>query len=276
MRPGSSCVDVVFAPLMRRILARRTELIPGRTEPQIAWDGVYSFDAVCCERAAEQDPLCFGGLVWADDLATPFVSPEPHSLLAKVAVEAGALAGAFSEHAMELAFGPLKTAAVMALRGAGSRSAKIQAFGRHPQTATSSLTVLRENYPPCQLPTVESYRHLGSFQCFNGSLRQEIHQRVGQTWGAFREGRRKLYKNKLVHPARRCELLCSLAVTKLFVCWYVAPLAAGGIQGGEGCFFTGRAGPPCVLRVMIRGCMCARSGLDWLSIRPLHCCMLPG
>ena len=216
-RPGSSWADVVFALLMRRVLARRDALIPGRAEPQLLWDGARSFDAVNPAQAAQHATLGFSDLVWADDLATPVVSEEAQALLSKVAVEAGALADALSEHALELSFGPLKTAAVLAMRGAGSRLAKVQAFGRHPQQAESSVDVLREHYAPSKLPLVSAYRHLGSVQSFDGSLRQEVLQRVGQAWGAFREGRRKLYKNKLVHQARRCELLCSLTISKLFV-----------------------------------------------------------
>ena len=50
---------------------------------------------------------------------------------------------------------------------------------------------------PTQLPRVDSYKHLGAIQSYDGSLSREIKLRVGQAWGAFREGRRQVYKNKL-------------------------------------------------------------------------------
>ena len=216
-RPGSSWADVVFALLVRRVLRRRTELLPERQEPLLEWDGVLSFEPTQPDIAAAAPPLAFGDMVWADDLATPMVADDPTLLAAQAASEASALADAFAEHAMKLSFGPLKTAVVLALRGAGSRAARRSAFGRRSADADSGFPVLREHYPADFLPAVDSYRHLGSIQSFDGSMRREIQQRVGQAWGAFREGRRKLYKNKLVAPIRRSAMLTGLVVSKLLV-----------------------------------------------------------
>ena len=216
-RPGSSWADVVFALLVRRVLRRRTELLPERQEPLLEWDGVLSFEPTRPDIAAATLPLAFGDMVWADDLATPMVADDPTLLAAQAASEASALADAFAEHAMQLSFGPLKTAVVLALRGAGSRAARRSAFCRRSTDADSGFPVLREHYPADFLPAVDSYRHLGSIQSFDGSMRREIQQRVGQAWGAFREGRRKLYKNKLVAPIRRSAMLTGLVVSKLLV-----------------------------------------------------------
>ena len=72
-RPGSSC----FALLVRRVLRRRTELLPERQEPLLEWDGVLSFEPTRPDIAAATLPLAFGDMVWADDLATPMVADDP-------------------------------------------------------------------------------------------------------------------------------------------------------------------------------------------------------
>ena len=46
---------------------------------------------------------------------------------------------------------------------------------------------------------------------------KEIAQRVGHAWGAFREGRRKIYRNRLVQPQRRFDMLSSFVLFRLFV-----------------------------------------------------------
>ena len=212
-RPGSSWADLVFGLLVKRLIARRDELLPENHQPLLTWDGDRSFAAP--QLTADSSTLRFGDLIWADDLATPLVSSTPHDLPARVATAAGTLSDAFAEHAMELSYGPLKTAAIVALRGPGSRAVRRQIFGRGDGGAVCSLPVLRESAAPIRLPLVDSYKHLGSIQSYDGSLLREIKQRVGQAWGAFREGRRQVYKNKLIPPDRRCAMLTSLVVSRL-------------------------------------------------------------
>ena len=221
-RPGSSWADLMFGLLVKRLLLRRDSILDRECEPAeewaptLAWDGCRSFATTASEPAAGSRQVPFGDQIWADDLATPLSSSVAARLPAKVACVAGALSDSFAEHAMELTFGPLKTAAVMGLRGEGSRAVRRQVFSQG-SCGECVLAVLRENSPPAALPLVDSYRHLGVVHCYDGSLAKEIKQRVGQAWGAFREGRRKLYRNKLVHPHRRCDMLTSLVLSKLLV-----------------------------------------------------------
>ena len=221
-RPGSSWADLMFGLLVKRLLLRRDSILDRECElaeewaPTLAWDGCRSFATTASEPAAGLRQVPFADQIWADDLATPLSSSVAARLPAKVACVAGALSDSFAEHAMELTFGPLKTAAVMGLRGEGSRAVRRQVFSQG-SCGECALAVLRENSPPAALPLVDSYRHLGVVHCYDGSLAKEIKQRVGQAWGAFREGRRKLYRNKLVHPHRRCDMLTSLVLSKLLV-----------------------------------------------------------
>ena len=202
-RPGSSWADVVFALLLRRVLRRRKELLPKRQEPVLAWDGVFSFEPVCSTLAASTAPLSFGDLVWADDLATPMVSTEPSALASQAASEASALADAFAEHAMQLSFGPLKTAVVLPLRGAGSRQARRMAFGKSQTADACGFPILRENYPADFLPAADSYRHLRSIQCFDGGFQGRAPQAVQKQARSLWETRRDACWFGSVHCARR-------------------------------------------------------------------------
>ena len=120
-RPGSSWADLMFGLLMKRLIARRDELLPEPQRPVLEWDERRTFDASCYEAGNGPKVVLFGDQIWADDLATPLSSQEASQLPGKVASVAGALSDAFAEHAMELTYGPLKTAAVMALRWSGLR-----------------------------------------------------------------------------------------------------------------------------------------------------------
>ena len=236
-RPGSSWADVVFALLMRRILARCNEMLPEREEPSLAWDGICSFEPVFCREGSEIPTLRFGDMVWADDLATPLVSDSPHAMITKVTGEAGVLQDAFAEHAMELSFDPHRTAAILALRGAGSRSARGQVFGRSPAIAPCNLPVVREHYPPSQLPVVNSYRQscqsswLRRVQNLQGCLLWESHplypQRVGPAAAC------------LHHPVSAAsQLSCNHAARRpIEVCWLhglpCSSALVGHCEGGQ-------------------------------------------
>ena len=237
-RPGSSWADLMFGLLMKRLIARRDELLQERQQPALVWDARRTFAASCFEDGTEPEVILFGDQVWADDLATPLSCQDASQLPSKVASAAGALTDAFAEHAMELTFGPVKTAAVMALRGSGSREVRRLVFGGGTD-GTCSLTALREHCQPCALPLVDSYRHLGTIHSYDGSLAREIWQRTGQAWGSFREGRRQVYRNKLIPPHKRCEMLVSFVVSKLLVgagAW--PPLRAGEAKALRGALYS--------------------------------------
>ena len=154
-RPGSSWADVVFGLLMKRIIVRRDQLLRANS-PLCTGMSVHPLKSrrrTTCQVAAS-DPIKFKDLIWADDLATPLMSDSAEAMTGLVAGAAGALLDAFAEHAMEISYGPLKTAAVVALRGPKSRAVKRRVFG----AGTSHLVVVRANRSPTKLLLVECYR----------------------------------------------------------------------------------------------------------------------
>ena len=92
-------------------------------------------------------------------------------------------------HGLTANFGPKKTAALLAHRGAGSRVARNEVFHR----GKGKILVLREHKMPVAVDAVPHYRHLGSVISFDGSLLPEVKQKVALAKVAFGEGRRKLF-----------------------------------------------------------------------------------
>ena len=175
--------------------------------PAVAWDGQRTLDPVLEGHGS----VALTDVIWADDLASCVECDSASNLATACAVEAGVLADAFEAHGMTLSFGPKKTALLASPKGPGARVARRLMFG-----GDASLHVLRESGGACRIPLVSTHRHLGALQSHDGSMMAELRQRVGAAWGAFREGRRRLYKARGISISRKGQLLSSLVLTKLF------------------------------------------------------------
>ena len=197
-RPGS---HITFGLLLRRILDFRHTLRPPDEDPpypHLAWSGVRSFltSAPEANPGAERPCACLGDIAWADDLAACFVSPSAQAVAARSGTEAGYLSDAFAQHGLKLSFGPSKTAVMCVIRWQGSREVRKRLFGGCVEGVTRSIPVLRENGPPDSVPLVRCYRHLGVLQNVEGSIKDELRQRIGHAWQAFRKARAKVFKCK--------------------------------------------------------------------------------
>ena len=187
--------------------------------PVIVWNGERTFaphDAVALPVAGTKR-TCLGDIIWADDLASCIQCDQAESLPGVLATETGCVADAFAQHGLTVSYGPGKTAAICVLRGPQSRAVRRKVFGSCSGKGHSALCVLRENQAPDQLPLVFSYRHLGVLQNAEGSIRDELQQRVRCAWAAFREGRRKIYRCRLIPMAKRATVLQGLVLSKLLV-----------------------------------------------------------
>ena len=122
----------------------------------------------------------------------------------------GLLTDAFSAHGYTLSFGPSKTAAVVAVRGKGSRGVRRALFG-----GDAKISILREEAGAASLPLVPTYRHLGVQVAAAGGILPEIKQRVALAWAAFRQGRTRVFRSKRIAMAKRGALLATHVLTKL-------------------------------------------------------------
>ena len=262
-RPGSAFADITFGLLLRRILDFRHTLLPPDEDPpspRFAWSGVRSFvpSALAASPRAERPCACLGDIVWADDLAACFVSPNAQAVAARSGTEAGYLSDASAQHGLKLSFGPSKTAVMRVIRGQGSREVRKHLFGGCAGGTVRSIPVLREHGPPDSVPLVRCYKHLGVVQNVDGSIKDELRQRIGHAWQAFRKARRKLFKCKQVSVEKRGVLLQSLVMSRLLIgagSW--PPLMDGEARMFQSCIIS-----------MYRQVLCIPHGAD----RHLHFC----
>ena len=222
-RPGSAWADLSFAVVMRRVMQLRDECRKACAEAcrpfQVAWDG-------CRDWQPSKTPVCsvpLDDLIWADDISECLAIDKAHDVAKTLGLEAGFLSDAFASHALDLSFGPRKTAAIASLRGPGSRAASRQLYG-----GRAELNVLREFQGAVALPLIETYKHLGVLQARDGAIKPELLQRRSSAWTAFREGRTRLFRCRRVSTKRRGVFLNSLVLSKLlFGAGAWPPLRAG-------------------------------------------------
>ena len=198
-RPGSSWADLVFAEIIGRVLERRNQLRSAgeckSTPFSLAWDGQKTLDGC----PSTHDRIEISEVVWADDLAVPRLISPALAAAAALGFETSCLADTFREYGFTLAFGPHKTAGVLAVRGEGSRRAKRDIFG--PSGLRGSVPVLLESQG-VRLLVVSSYKHLGTQQSPAGVLKAELVFRIQQVRATFAEGRRKVYRAAGISPKR--------------------------------------------------------------------------
>ncbi|CAE7706653.1 unnamed protein product [Symbiodinium sp. CCMP2456] len=209
-RPGSAWADLTFGVIIGRVLrvrdACRLQARTASCVPRVPWDGCRSWQPV--ERGKTAIPLC--DVVWADDLSECLSVDCAGDTGRIAATEAGHLADAFASHSLDLSFGPRKTAAIASIRGPGSRAVRRSLFA-----GDATLAVLRENCGASRLPLVTRYRHLGVQQATDGKIHCEVKSRIAAAWGAFREGRTRVFRCKRVAIHRRGVLLETLVMRKL-------------------------------------------------------------
>ena len=213
-RPGSSWADLFYSVTVPRILACRDSLrplTPGAPGSwSIRWDGLADLSEPTLNPAAWTCETSLDDVVWADDLAKCIPVPDAADVGRIATREAGLLTDAFAAHGYSLSFGPAKTAAVIAVRGPGSRKVRRALFG-----GTASIPILREDGGAAQLPLVAAYRHLGVQIAADGGITHEIKHRAALAWAAFRQGRTRVFRSRRIALIKRGALLASHVLTKL-------------------------------------------------------------
>ena len=109
-----------------------------------------------------------------------------------------------------LALGPAKTAAIVAVRGEGSRQVRRKLF-----QGKATVPIWREEGGVEPLPLVPVYRHLGVQTAANGGIMAEVKHRVALAWAAFRQGRSRVFRSRRIAAAKRGALLSTRVLTKL-------------------------------------------------------------
>ena len=213
-RPGSSWADLFYGVTVPRIIAHRDSLRAsylGCSQTwRVRWDGRRDLSV---PSEDPKDWICettLDDVIWADDLAKCIPVPDAAAVGATLTREAGLLTEAFSAHGYSLSFGPAKTAAVVAVRGPGSRQVRRQLF-----QGAATLPILREDGGAAMLPLVPTYRHLGVQTAASCSISPELKHRISQAWSAFRQGRTRVFRSRRIPLVKRGALLATHVLTKL-------------------------------------------------------------
>ena len=232
-RPGSSWADLFYSVTVPRIIECRDEARVQNPNAArswaIWWDG--HIDLTDPSRDPD-DWVCMTELsdvIWADDLAKCIPVEDPAQVASTLSFECAILTDAFGVHGYRFSFGPTKTAAIVAVRGPGSRKVR-----RHLFQGKAAVPVWREEGGVESLPLVTTYRHLGVQTSADAGISAEVKHRIGQAWAAFRQGRSKVYRSKRISVARRGALLATHVMTKLL-------FAAGAwpqLSKGENAMFS--------------------------------------
>ena len=217
-RPGSNWADLTFAVILKAVLACRDKMRSCVYTPQVPWNGSKSVFA-----PSEGGRLVeLGEVIWADDLAACFSFPTANAVGPGLMHESGIMSDSFQSYAMRLNYGPTKTAAIAACRGPGARDASLRLFGQQ------HISVLREHSAPESVPLVARYRHVGVVHGPEGSIKDELRQRVAEAWVAYRQGRKKIYRNGQLTTDAKITLWRTMVLSRLFYAagsWPELPVA---------------------------------------------------
>ena len=209
-RPGSAYADLIFAAVVRKVLAYRDQ--EREQHPHCApvahvdWDGSFSLGPRQhpCHRELLDD------VVWADDISR-CIAPATSSQLRRATVaEAGLLSTAFQAHGFQLSYGVSKSAALLCPAGPGARQVRRSLFG-----GDACARILHEHTGGVCLPFVDRYRHLGVIQTHGTGILAELKQRCGSAWGCFRDCRKQVFRSPRLSIERKAAVFHSLIMPRL-------------------------------------------------------------
>ncbi|CAE7215539.1 unnamed protein product, partial [Symbiodinium sp. KB8] len=213
-RPGSSWADLFYGITVPRILEARDRERCGYPEAMqawsISWDGCMDLSTPSSDPADWVCQTDLSDVIWADDLAKCIPVPSAAEVEDTLKTECALLTDAFDVHGYRFSFGPTKTAAIVAVKGQGSRQVRRKLF-----QGKATVSVWREEGGAESLPLVSVYRHLGVQTTANGGIMAEVKHRVALAWAAFRQGRARVFRSKRIAVAKRGALLATHVLTKL-------------------------------------------------------------
>ena len=196
-RPGSPLADAVFHCLMGPAVADLEKTISARSQQH---------------QMRQQCDTIGAQIVWADDLAVPFLASSHEELLREVGNIFLEVELAFEQRGMTLNMSKGKSQALLTPAGVGAKQHREQ-LRLQPGLELDSFRL-----GPGQraLMLGAQYKHLGTTLSAGGRMGPEIHRRVGQAWTAFRSMSRQIFTNSALKEATRLFLFEALVFTKLY------------------------------------------------------------
>ena len=203
-RPGSPWADVLFGILFSRGL--RVGLADHAVDgacfiPSIEWNGHRSIGGPT-SHAAETQSIRMEEIIFADDLAIGGACCCAQSLASSTARLSACILDSFYGHGLQPNMGPEKTSALLAPVGQGSRSVRRQIYS----TQSARLPVLLGHAASVFMDAVPSYKHLGCKISHDAGIEPEVLRRLQLGQAALREGKKKIYCNRLIALEKRALL----------------------------------------------------------------------
>ncbi|CAE7236609.1 unnamed protein product [Symbiodinium sp. CCMP2592] len=205
-RPGSSWADLIYAFVLKRILAQINETAVGEQllTPMDLDMARGPFDGGAGDDAVEATDT-----VWADDVALPVSDGCPVKLMKKASRLTAIVVAFCHKHGMLPNLKPKKTALIIALRGRGARSAKQQWFPK------GKKEVPLENLG-LNVQVAGQYVHLGGLVDPEMKMTMEARRRLGIARASFDTGRDLFFTNKTIPLLTRASLFRTYIVATFF------------------------------------------------------------
>ena len=201
-RPGSPCADFVFSMLFQKVLHKlRDSLYAQGLLCDFEWSGTRSLfpDAVLQDKIET-----LFDIVWADDLAVLFVSPDGSSSPRRAIVIAAELFDFCLRYGLQPNnFGKGKTELLLTVRGKGSVKTRRELF----EKPDPHLEVPCKYIPDCKLRQITQYRHLGGRLVLAAKDKYEMMSRVGQARALYNKYRNKLFQSSSIKLEVRTQLM---------------------------------------------------------------------
>ena len=196
-RPGSPCADLVFNMLFSKVMHKlRDSLYAQGLLCDFDWSGARSLfpDSPLPDKIET-----LFDIIWADDLAVLFVSPDGTSAPARAKVIARELIDFCLRYGLKPNFGRGKTELLLTVRGRGSVSVRRDLF-EHPDP---QLEVPSQYLPNCKIRLITQYRHLGGRLV----LAAKDKPGVGQSRAVYNKYRNKLFQSSQIKLDTRVQLM---------------------------------------------------------------------
>ena len=146
-----------------------------------------------------------------DDLCITISADTAHGVESKTSIAASVLLETCMSHGVTPNLDKGKSEILFTFRGKGSRSLRLKYFG---QASVNTMPVLTE-YGSHAVSVVGHYVHLGNVAHHSGISHKEVRRRLALGNAAFSAHRKLLFQNPAFASDRRCELFCTLVMSKI-------------------------------------------------------------
>ena len=188
--------DAMFHGIMAKINSTLTLAVANASE-----------NAELCEK----EGIVSRPILWADDVAFALLGSSNETLIRTAENVMETVDALFTDQGMEVNYKKQKTEALFSFRGKQAGQQRAQWLSGDADMCYFQDKTKGE----IELNKTAKYKHLGVYHASGGTLDEELHHRIGQTWAAWRELRLPLFGPHRLTKNTKVKLAHSLMFTKL-------------------------------------------------------------